>query len=146
MNNHSFLFLTTQKVENFKHTRINHNYDSFVLPPEIIVELRSKINGKNILDESRINDSDITLRNANNKKMNFELCIIDNKPFINLSSLGWQDGFNDYELQVGNDLNINFSVDMNKASKNGTEFYDKSNFNVYDYQKVKENGIISIEI
>ncbi len=146
MNNHSFLFLTTQKVENFKHTRINHSYDSFVLPPEIIVELRSKINGQNILAESRINDSEITLRNSNNKKMNFDFCVIDNKPFINLSSLGWQEGFNDYELQVGNDLSINFSVDMNKASKNGKEFYDKSNFNVYDYQKVKENGIISIEI
>ncbi len=146
MNNNSFLFLTTRKVENYTHTRINHNYDSFVLPPEIIIELRSKINGKNLLTDKVLDSGDISLKNAKNKKLNFNICKIDDNHFLNLSALGWYEGFNDYELQIGTDLSINFSVDMHKSNSNGKEFFDKSKINVYDFQKTKDNGIISIEI
>ena len=146
MQNNSFLFITPNKVENYAHTRINHNYESFVLPPEFIVEIKNKFNGTNLLSEYYVNQNDISLKNAFDEKINFEVCIIDDKPYINLSSLGWKEGFHDYELNIGSDVSINFSLEMRKVSRRGKEFYDKSNFLVYDNYNSNENGIISIEV
>jgi len=146
MNNNSFLFITPSKVENYSHTRINHNYESLILPPEFIVELKNKMNGNNLLSEINYNLKDIILTNGNNKEIDIDICTIDNTPFINLSALGWFDGFNDYELKIGSDLSINFSLDMHKTNNKGKEFYDKSDFTVYDNHNIHEDGIITIEV
>ncbi len=146
MENNSFLFITPNKVENYNHTRINHNYESFVLPPEFIIELKNKTNGNNLLSESYISKDSIVLKNASNRKLAFEITHIDGKPFINLSSLGWENGYNDYELKIGNAKSINFSLEMNKTVDKGIEFYDKSTFTVFDNQNIIENGIITIEV
>ncbi|MCK5845997.1 MAG: hypothetical protein KAG84_01045 [Bacteroidales bacterium] len=146
MRNNSFLFITPNKVENYAHTRINHDYESFVLPPEFIVEIKNKINGSNLLSEKKINLEDIELRNSNNRDIAFDITYINNKPFINLSALGWNTGFNDYELKIGLNKSINFSLDMHKTNNSGIEFFDKSVFTVFDNHNVVENGIISIEV
>jgi len=146
MSNNSFLFITPSKVENYSRTRINHNYESFILPPEFIVQLKNKTNGNNLLSESNIAISDIVLTDGSNKEIAIDICTINNLPFINLSQLGWNDGFNDYELRIGADLSINFSLDMHKTNNRGREYYDRSEFTVFDNQNITENGIITIEV
>lgn len=122
--------------------------ECFTPPRQFNFEFVDKDSGEDLLENGTFNIDDVKIIDEEDKNVLFELVLYNDSFIVSVSSIGWELEPKTYTIELSEDTQVVFNLDMKTASDNCCSYFEIENFELFLYEYTESNttGIIQIKI